>query len=122
MKLHRLGSAGHRIGRDQRGASIVEYAIIVGLIGLLAFVGFRKFGSSLLGAGGGQGRRPRCGIPDGNGEVPAGCQSSAGSGPLAYNGPTEVYRRLLRQWELLRRRNARRDRSRESFDRGSPRR
>jgi pilus assembly protein Flp/PilA len=38
-----------RVLRDTRGAGLVEYLLIVGLIALVAFAGFSKFGSSILG-------------------------------------------------------------------------
>jgi Flp pilus assembly pilin Flp len=36
-----------RFGRDTRGATMVEYLVIVGLIALLAFAGFEKFGKKV---------------------------------------------------------------------------
>jgi pilus assembly protein Flp/PilA len=33
-----------RLARDQRGASAIEYIIVVGLIAIVAIAGFKKFG------------------------------------------------------------------------------
>jgi hypothetical protein len=35
--------------RDTRGAQLVEYLLVVGLVGIIAIAGFRAFGSSALG-------------------------------------------------------------------------
>jgi pilus assembly protein Flp/PilA len=38
-----------RFVNDQRGANLVEYIILVGLIALIAIVGFRLFGQTVRG-------------------------------------------------------------------------
>jgi pilus assembly protein Flp/PilA len=35
------------LARDTRGASFVEYVILVGVVAILALAGFRQFGSSI---------------------------------------------------------------------------
>jgi Flp pilus assembly pilin Flp len=40
IKLKRLTS-------DQRGASLIEYVLLVGIIALVAIAGFRAFGTSV---------------------------------------------------------------------------
>ena len=43
-----MGSLGHvRLLHDRRGANLVEYLILVGLVALLALGGYRAFGSSV---------------------------------------------------------------------------
>lgn len=36
-----------RLVRDRRGANLVEYIILVGVIALIAIVGFKKFGGEV---------------------------------------------------------------------------
>lgn len=36
-----------RLGRDTKGASLVEYIILVGIVALIAFGGFQYFGSQV---------------------------------------------------------------------------
>ncbi len=36
-----------RLVRDRRGANLVEYIILVGVIALIAIVGFKKFGGNV---------------------------------------------------------------------------
>ena len=36
-----------RLVRDQRGANMVEYIILVGMVALIAFAGFKYFGSQV---------------------------------------------------------------------------
>lgn len=40
--------------RDQRGASLVEYAMLAGLVAIAAFAAFRTFGTNVSGAVGTQ--------------------------------------------------------------------
>ena len=35
--------------KDTRGATLVEYIILVGMVALIAFAGFSAFGTKLLG-------------------------------------------------------------------------
>jgi len=42
MKLKKLGS-------DQRGASLIEYVLLIGVVALLAVAGFKIFGTSVKG-------------------------------------------------------------------------
>jgi pilus assembly protein Flp/PilA len=39
-----------RLLRDQRGAGLVEYAMLAGLVAIAAFGAFRAFGGSVSGA------------------------------------------------------------------------
>jgi Flp pilus assembly pilin Flp len=39
-----------RLLRDQRGASLVEYAMLAGMIAIAAFTAFRAFGGNVRGA------------------------------------------------------------------------
>lgn len=39
-----------RLVRDEKGASLVEYIILVGIVALIAFGGFKYFGSKVTGA------------------------------------------------------------------------
>ncbi|HKO46850.1 MAG TPA: hypothetical protein VJV79_03965 [Polyangiaceae bacterium] len=36
-----------RLTHDQRGASLIEYVLLVGVVALLAVAGFRAFGGSI---------------------------------------------------------------------------
>jgi pilus assembly protein Flp/PilA len=36
-----------RLFRNRRGANLVEYVILIGVIAMVALVGFKKFGKSL---------------------------------------------------------------------------
>ena len=36
-----------KLSRDQRGASMVEYIILVGVVAMVAMVGFKTFGSQV---------------------------------------------------------------------------
>ncbi len=36
-----------RLFRDRRGANMVEYIILVGMVALIAFAGFKYFGSQV---------------------------------------------------------------------------
>jgi len=35
--------------RDQRGASLIEYVLLIGVVALLAIAGFKIFGTSVKG-------------------------------------------------------------------------
>ena len=45
--LHLIHRTMARIGADERGASLVEYVLLVGLIALVAFTAVVFFGSQL---------------------------------------------------------------------------
>ena len=47
MKSTQNVSAVSRLVRDQRGAGLLEYAILAGLIAIAAFMAFKGFGSSV---------------------------------------------------------------------------
>jgi Flp pilus assembly pilin Flp len=36
-----------KLTRDQRGASLIEYVLLIGVVALLAIAGFRIFGTSV---------------------------------------------------------------------------
>lgn len=83
------GTVGTKFGklpRDARGASLVEYLVIVGLVALAAVVAFKMFGSSVSGTSTAQGKTILCLAGGG-----AGCDEAAGNnsgpGPIASNGP-----------------------------------
>ena len=38
-----------RLTRDQRGASLIEYVLLIGVVALLAIAGFKIFGTSVKG-------------------------------------------------------------------------
>ena len=44
MQIKTLAS---RFARDQKGASLVEYIILVGVVALLSVVAFQQFGSAV---------------------------------------------------------------------------
>jgi pilus assembly protein Flp/PilA len=46
MKLAQLAKL-NRLLRDDRGANMVEYIILVGVVAILAMAGFKYFGSSV---------------------------------------------------------------------------
>lgn len=37
----------NKLVRDQRGATLIEYVLLIGVVALLAVAGFKTFGSSL---------------------------------------------------------------------------
>jgi pilus assembly protein Flp/PilA len=37
----------HKLTRDQRGASLIEYVLLIGIVALVAIAGFRAFGTSV---------------------------------------------------------------------------
>jgi Flp pilus assembly pilin Flp len=37
-----------RLVRDQRGASFIEYVIVVGLVAIIAIAGFKAFGAKVV--------------------------------------------------------------------------
>ena len=67
------------LARDERGATLLEILIICGLVAIVGIVGFRSFGSSLLGASKGDAKAVLC-IPGAVGADSAGCTGSAGPG------------------------------------------
>jgi len=38
-----------KLARDQRGASLIEYVLLIGVVALLAIAGFKIFGTSVKG-------------------------------------------------------------------------
>jgi Flp pilus assembly pilin Flp len=38
-----------KLTRDQRGASLIEYVLLIGVVALLAIAGFKIFGTSVKG-------------------------------------------------------------------------
>src|SRR5579859_1848432 len=50
MVRRRPATLAVRLLRDTRGATFLEYVILLGLVGLLAIVGFRRFGNAILAA------------------------------------------------------------------------
>lgn len=49
MRNHRIASFSRRLVADRRGANLVEYIILVGVIALIAIAGFKLFGSKVRG-------------------------------------------------------------------------
>jgi pilus assembly protein Flp/PilA len=45
--MSKLAAAVRRFVRDEEGATMAEYALLVGAIALVAIVGIRTFGNSL---------------------------------------------------------------------------
>jgi Flp pilus assembly pilin Flp len=43
----RIGDALRRHGQDQRGASSIEYIIVVGLVAIIAIAAFQTFGPAV---------------------------------------------------------------------------
>jgi len=39
----------NKLVRDQRGASLIEYVLLIGVVALLAIAGFKIFGTSVKG-------------------------------------------------------------------------
>ncbi len=72
--------------RDDRGATLLEYIVIAGLIAIVAFVGVRTFGSSLLAAGSGQAKSVLCIPGEIGGGASGGCDGAGDVGPAADNG------------------------------------
>ncbi len=79
----------------RRGASLLEIVIAIGLIAIVAFAGFRAFGSKLLGAAQGDARATLCVPSEVGAGAGSGCDGVPGSapggpnggGPIALNGP-----------------------------------
>jgi pilus assembly protein Flp/PilA len=46
--LARIRSAVARFKRDRRGASFIEYIIVVGLVAIVAIAAFQKFGQTVV--------------------------------------------------------------------------
>lgn len=46
-RLHRLRAMLHTVIKDRRGANMVEYVILVGVVALIALAGFKTFGSKV---------------------------------------------------------------------------
>ena len=55
--------------RATRGANMVEYIILVGVVALLAVVGFKAFGSSVSGTIDAQGKTVEQAKANGNGKL-----------------------------------------------------
>ena len=47
--MNRITALKSRLVRDTRGANMVEYIILVGLVALLCIVGFQQFGGQVNG-------------------------------------------------------------------------
>ena len=45
--MNKMTLATRNLVKDTRGANLVEYIILVGVIALIALVGFRAFGSAV---------------------------------------------------------------------------
>jgi Flp pilus assembly pilin Flp len=74
-------SKARRLAREQSGATLAEFVMIAGLIGLVALVSIRKFGSSLLGVTTSQGKTVLC-IPGQEGVAAStDCGGNGGGGP-----------------------------------------
>jgi Flp pilus assembly pilin Flp len=37
-----------KVAHDQRGASLIEYVLLIGVVALIAVAGFRVFGASVM--------------------------------------------------------------------------
>ncbi len=96
--VHNTSARLSELAHDELGATLMSYVIIVGLIGLLAFAGFRTFGQSLFQRSGEQSETVTC-IPgsEGSGD---GCSGQSGSptsgtsspvptGPIAQASPED---------------------------------
>jgi Flp pilus assembly pilin Flp len=44
----RVSNSLQRFARDQRGASFIEYVIVVGLVAIIAIAGFKAFGAKVV--------------------------------------------------------------------------
>lgn len=49
MRSQRIAAISRRLVADRRGANLVEYIILVGVIALIAIAGFKLFGSKVRG-------------------------------------------------------------------------
>ncbi len=49
MRNQRLAAFSRRLVADRRGANLVEYIILVGVIALIAIAGFKLFGNQVRG-------------------------------------------------------------------------
>jgi pilus assembly protein Flp/PilA len=49
MRNPRITALSRRLVADRRGANLVEYIILVGVIALIAIAGFKLFGSKVRG-------------------------------------------------------------------------
>ena len=49
MRIQRVAEFSRRLVGDRRGANLVEYIILVGVIALIAIAGFKIFGSKVRG-------------------------------------------------------------------------
>ena len=45
---HRIGDALRRFHEDRRGASFIEYIIVVGLVAIIAISAFQTFGQTVV--------------------------------------------------------------------------
>jgi Flp pilus assembly pilin Flp len=75
-----------QLARDERGATLVEYIVIVGLVALCGSAAFKSFGRVLLGAGRADGQTVAC-IPGGEGSDDSG-NCGSGSGASGAGGPS----------------------------------
>ncbi len=49
MRTQRVAAFSRRLVADRRGANLVEYIILVGVVALIAIAGFKVFGSKVRG-------------------------------------------------------------------------
>jgi pilus assembly protein Flp/PilA len=49
MNIQDIRKHARRLVRDQRGAAITEYLIIVGLVAIICIAAYRAFGNVILG-------------------------------------------------------------------------
>lgn len=49
MNIGDIRRQARRLVRDQRGAAITEYLIIVGLVAIICIAAYRAFGTTILG-------------------------------------------------------------------------
>jgi pilus assembly protein Flp/PilA len=47
MRNHRIAAFSRRLVANERGANLVEYIILVGVIALIAIAGFKIFGNKV---------------------------------------------------------------------------
>jgi len=86
MRLREAGGrAGRcllRLARDRRGASAVQYILVLGCVGLVALIAFRNFGDVLLRMTGSEAEHVRALTPDcpGLGDCVGGGSGGAGAG------------------------------------------
>jgi Flp pilus assembly pilin Flp len=47
--FHRAGDVARRLHRDERGATLVEYIVLVGVVALIGLAAFKTFGTAVAG-------------------------------------------------------------------------